>query len=296
MNRNLLQTLLLLLPSYFMIGQGNYITEKGETHLLNKVTIDELIAYEPEIWKPRIEKTLEADIVPLLKDVKVQIFIGTWCGDSEKWVPEFLGMWDQAGLPNSDIEIIALHNEGDQYKRSPEEYEKGLNIHKVPTFIFYKDDAELGRIVERPINSLKTDISQIALGYPSKSRYRAVEMLDAAMSSQPLDSLYERNNYSKFLRKINREVTTASELNVYGHILKNKGEIPQAEFVFYVNRNLFRHNPNTWDSLGEIYLEQAKYEDALFNYERVLELNPKDENAQAQIDVIKEKLIENRKN
>ena len=28
-----------------------------------------------------------------LKDVQVDIYMGTWCGDSKQWVPSFLKMW-----------------------------------------------------------------------------------------------------------------------------------------------------------------------------------------------------------
>jgi hypothetical protein len=37
----------------------------------------------------------------------------------------------------------------------------GLNIEKVPTFIIYAGNKEIGRIIETPANSIESDLLQI---------------------------------------------------------------------------------------------------------------------------------------
>jgi hypothetical protein len=44
---------------------------------------------------------------------------------------------------------------------SPEKQEKRLNITHVPTFIYYRNEKELGRIVENPMESLEKDTQAI---------------------------------------------------------------------------------------------------------------------------------------
>ena len=46
-------------------------------------------------------------------------------------------------------------------KTTPENFENGLNIIKVPTLIFYKNGEELNRFVEFSIVSLEEDIRKI---------------------------------------------------------------------------------------------------------------------------------------
>lgn len=279
-----------LLP-FLTNAQNTYVNKEGKTHYLGRLSIDELFASEFKDWniEYNVEQKLPSDISTRLEDYKVKVFLGTWCGDSKEWLPQFIQLWEKSGLSRDQLELIALHNEGNQYKRSPEEYEKGLNVHRVPTFIFYKNGEEKARIVERPINDLLTDVAQIALGVPSKERYRAISLINKAWDEKPIDSLYAKHNYQPLLRKTYREVSTSGELNNYGYVLKAAGEMEKAEFAFYLNRNLFKTNPNTWDSLGEICFDQEKYDEAKVNYEKVLELDPKNANAEEMLAKIKSK-------
>jgi len=62
------------------------------------------------------------------------------------------------------LEIIALYN-GEKTKQGPNGEEKGMGIHRVPTFIFEQGGKEIARIVEDPATDFETDIAQIALGF-----------------------------------------------------------------------------------------------------------------------------------
>jgi tetratricopeptide (TPR) repeat protein len=286
-----LSLLFFILSPIFCNAQNAYTDSEGDQHLLGKITISDLETEPFKEWFTReIDEDYSLECSDKLADLKVKIFIGTWCGDSRKWLPEFITLWKDNNLPFENLSLIALHNEDDQYKQSPSGEEKGLNIHRVPTFIFYNDEQEVARIVESPVNDLKTDITQIAHSFPSKPRYKAVSILDEAMRTQTLDTLYSRKNYRSLLQEVYAEVSKPSELNTYGYVLKASGNLEKAAFVFYVNRNLFQWNPNTWDSLGEIYFEQEKFVEAKFNYEKVIELNPKSANAKEMLEKIKDKI------
>jgi thiol-disulfide isomerase/thioredoxin len=92
--------------------------------------------------------------------VEVLAFLGAWCGDSKRDVPRFWKIMDQAGWPEEAITLICC----DYDKRDPEELAAKWNIVAVPTFVFLRDGVELGRVVERPKESLEGDMAKIIAG------------------------------------------------------------------------------------------------------------------------------------
>ena len=100
-------------------------------------------------------------IAPLLKDNKVTIFLGTWCGDSKREVPRILKMLDCCNFPADQLSLIMVGNQGDAYKKSPRHEEEGRNIVRVPTIIIEDTGKETGRIVEYPVVSLEKDLLSI---------------------------------------------------------------------------------------------------------------------------------------
>ena len=100
-------------------------------------------------------------IAPLLKDKKITIFLGTWCGDSKREVPRILKMLDCCNFPAGQLSLIMVGNQGDAYKKSPLHEEEGRNIVRVPTIIIEDTGKETGRIVEYPVVSLEKDLLSI---------------------------------------------------------------------------------------------------------------------------------------
>ncbi len=94
-----------------------------------------------------------------LKKVDIEIFMGTWCSDSQREVPRFYKILDQLGIREKRVTIIAVDDHPDRRKTSPGGEEKGKNIEYVPTFIVKKDGVELGRIIESPQRSLEADMA-----------------------------------------------------------------------------------------------------------------------------------------
>lgn len=89
--------------------------------------------------------------------LKLIIVLGTWCGDSKEQVPRFYKINSLLTSKFNDIEVIGV----DRLKKAGSLDISALKIEKVPTFIFFRNGAEIGRIVETPQNSIEKDILQL---------------------------------------------------------------------------------------------------------------------------------------
>ncbi len=282
----------LLLSTFSIDAQQTYINKRGDTHLLGAIELSDLTKEPYADWYTKrfndYNGELQSQAISNLKDVKVKVFLGTWCGDTKGLLPHFTKLWKDSGLSESQLELIALHNEDKEYKRSPSRIEAEYNIHRVPTFVFERDGKEIGRIVERPLNDLTTDINQIGQGIPSQSRYRAIALLHEYYLSQPEDSLF--TNLNGAIRSIYRNVSGSGELNTYGYVLMTAERFKEAELAFYTNTILFPYDPNLYDSLGELYMEIEKYPEAKDCFEKVIDIKKEDVRATNMLSTIKEKL------
>jgi len=122
-------------------------------------TFDEFKAsYDPNYAAYEPDSASISAIKNYLQGNKVTIVLGTWCGDSKFQVPHFLKIGDALGLTDKAISIIAV----DGAKKAENGLIDALKIERVPTFIFHdKAGHELGRITERPKESLEKDMLKI---------------------------------------------------------------------------------------------------------------------------------------
>ncbi|MCX2764395.1 thioredoxin family protein [Aquimarina muelleri] len=114
-----------------------------------------------------IDETTVKELAPYVKDISIKAFMGTWCSDSKRETPAFYKILDNAWFNYTNLELITVTREKD----TPEGFEKGLHIDRVPTFIFYKNGKELGRYVEFAKETLEKDILAIVSGAPYKHSY-----------------------------------------------------------------------------------------------------------------------------
>lgn len=98
---------------------------------------------------------------------EIKGFMGTWCGDSKREVPRFYKILEETGFDENKIELICV----DRTKTTPDSLQKGFNLIRVPTFIFYKDGKEVGRFVEYPRETMEADILKIVTQQPYKHSY-----------------------------------------------------------------------------------------------------------------------------
>lgn len=107
--------------------------------------------------------TPDAEVVKKLSKqkngVEVTIVMGSWCQDSQEQVPAFYKILDEIGMKNSKVNLLCV----DSDRKAGDVDISGLDIQRVPTFIFYKKGREIGRIVETPNSSLEKDMLLIFL-------------------------------------------------------------------------------------------------------------------------------------
>ncbi len=288
-------TLIVLLLNTKIISQSldSYVNSRGERHLVGAIPIDVLEtdttyqkwflagyeAYDPEIGKRGWTKEL--------KDVKVTIFMATWCGDTKYLVPRFIKLWDQLGLERSQIQLIGLYglDQEEKYKQGPDGEEKDRNIHRVATIIFEKNEIEIGRIVEFPATDLVTDMAQIALGFPPAPSYHAANYMLAAFDQYPVEVIREnlREHYLNFYKTVTRR-----ELNTLGYVLMDAGKIEEAILIFGLNMMFFPYDHNVYDSYAEALARNDDIKGAIEYYERVLLLDRNNEHAREMIGELEE--------
>ena len=228
------------------------------------ITIDHLQKAPYLEWYNESQDEYTSKLAPeyfkKLEDVTVKIFVGTWCGDTKNYFPKFIKTWNQAHLSNDQLEIIAVHNSSDQYKQGPNGEDKSYGLHRVPTFIFYRDNKEIARIVETPITDIETDLAQIAAGIPTKPSYRAVAAIQNYFDTTNIDSIY--NDYSSFARELFGQAKHVGELTTYAKKLHMDGEIVKAEFVYAINTSIYKYHPYSYYRNGAFLLDCEKYEEA----------------------------------
>jgi thiol-disulfide isomerase/thioredoxin len=95
-----------------------------------------------------------------ISDYSITIVMGTWCPDSRREVPRFMKIIDMWGFPQERIKFIGV----DINKMAPLVDYPALDIERVPTFIFYINNSEKGRIIEVPLTSLEQDTRNILAG------------------------------------------------------------------------------------------------------------------------------------
>ncbi|NEW79212.1 MAG: thioredoxin family protein, partial [Gelidibacter sp.] len=146
-------------------AQKNVVTaQKDETGNLIGVANKESFLAEPfNTWfapnyaSYETDKEVMAKLTPQLKDITIKGFMGTWCGDSQDQTPVLYKILDEAGFNYNNLILITVNRS----KVTPDNLQEGFNIERVPTFIIYKDDKEIGRFVEYPRESVEADLLKI---------------------------------------------------------------------------------------------------------------------------------------
>ena len=138
-------------------------TIDGGMMLLGRISAEGLNQEPYSIWFEENSKTYTPDmalleeIKPLIKPCYIKVFMGSWCEDSQREVPALLKLLKLTEFDISQLEIIAMTHDKD----TPENYEADYEIEFIPTIMFFKDGAELNRIVEYTQETLEQDVLKI---------------------------------------------------------------------------------------------------------------------------------------
>jgi thiol-disulfide isomerase/thioredoxin len=267
------QKLLIILSLFFSVAGFAQTTSK----LLGICTRDSLMKQPYLSWyQPNYDGyTPDPVVVSRLKkiplnDYTVEIYFGTWCGDSKREIPRFLKIADLAGLSTKNIRFIAV-NTGDQYKQAPGGETLGKGIYRVATFIFYKNGKEVNRITEHPVRTLELDLLDITTTNSYVSNYRAFPSIDRWLT----DGLLANENVSVrgLAKQLKPLLVSPSELNSCGYVLMAQNKLKEAETVFSINSYIFYEDANGYLSLAEAQTKNGKHKAALENLEYAFRIN-----------------------
>ncbi len=103
------------------------------------------------------DSTCLGQLARLPQNYNIVVVLGTWCGDSRDQIPRFFRLTDLLKLDSHAMKLIGV----DRQKQAVTMDISHLNILRVPTFIFYRNEKEIGRIIETPQVSLEKDMLNI---------------------------------------------------------------------------------------------------------------------------------------
>lgn len=131
--------------------------------LLGKIKIEDLEQPAFQDWYQSSYKSLTAEKATLneiekhIHDYDIKLFMGTWCSDSQRVVPQFIRLLEKVNYNENNLEMYAL----DENKQSPLKIEEEYDIQYVPTIIFMKNGEEVNRFVEFAQESIAQDVAKI---------------------------------------------------------------------------------------------------------------------------------------
>lgn len=125
--------------------------------------VDRETIFEKPLWKQIFEEySPDPGLTEVLRSkidkvTSIDVYFAFWCGDSENNVPPFIKVLEKIGLAGIKVNYFSVGR-----KRPGEKfYFEKLNVERVPTFIFFKDGKEIGRIIENPKKTLEEDMLEI---------------------------------------------------------------------------------------------------------------------------------------
>ena len=106
--------------------------------------------------------------------VEIICVLGTWCHDSQREVPRFWKILDEAANENLELTMFAVGRTSDTAADSvltglgfDENPRATWGAEFVPTFVFLRGGREIGRIIETPEVSLEEDAAALLSGAPA---------------------------------------------------------------------------------------------------------------------------------
>ena len=100
----------------------------------------------------------ELEQMNALSGTSLLVLFGSWCHDSEREVPRLLKLVEQSGVALASLQLQAV----DRNKQHPDNLHNQYDLRYTPTIIVLRDGKELGRVIEKPQQSLAADLAAIA--------------------------------------------------------------------------------------------------------------------------------------
>ena len=203
------------------------------------------------------------------KDLTVEIWMGTWCGDSRREVPRFYKILDAAGVHPAQVSLYGLGGSDSLYKQSPGHEEAGKGIFRVPVFIIYRRGKEIGRINEFHVLTLEKDLLSIMAGEPYTPNYSGFSLIRNWLSSGEL--IQDNISVRGLAGQLRSRIASEYELNSLGHLLLRQQMPAAALRIFQINSQLYPVSAAALSSLANGYLQNGQADLALSFCEAALE-------------------------
>ena len=110
------------------------------------------------------------------------------------------------------------------------------------------------------------------------SRKSIAETLSATIATSGIDQAAQQYHQLRVAKATNYNLDE-DELNALGYQLVQASKLKQAIRIFQLNVEAYPNSGNTYDSLGEAYMDDGNKLQAIANYKRSLQLNPGNNNA-----------------
>lgn len=139
-------------------AQNLHIADETEHHV-GAISPNQLLTrYQPfqqeyKRYAVADNQTLSLDHAP--EGIEIDVYFGTWCHDSQREVPRLIKILEKYDAIS--VNLIALNYE----KNEPTGKAKQAGIQFTPTIIVKRQGKEIGRIVERPVIDLVTDLNEL---------------------------------------------------------------------------------------------------------------------------------------
>jgi hypothetical protein len=125
---------------------------------VGQISPAQLLADYPDFSRPYAEyqpKQEDIDAFQSLAGKSIVVLFGTWCHDSKREIPKLLKLLTISQVPLADFSMHAV----DYNKHEPEGLYQRFALRYSPTIILLRGDQELGRVVEKPLQSLAADLA-----------------------------------------------------------------------------------------------------------------------------------------
>lgn len=116
-------------------------------------------------------------------------------------------------------------------------------------------------------------VPQIKKAYDSRKSVTAI--LSATIVSSGIDEAFKQYHELKSASAVTAYNFDEDELNTLGYDFLHTKRFTEAIRIFQLNVEAYPRSANTYDSLAEAYMNDGDKADAIANYRKSLELNPK---------------------
>ncbi len=259
-----------------------YAQEKTQDRIMyGVVTTDSLTQKPYDAWYTTayneyiINTDIKKQINPsLYKNITIEAFFGNWCGDSKRELPRFIKTLDETNFNQKYLKLIAVGGRDSLYKQSPTGEHKTKGVFRVPVFIIYKNNKEIGRINEFPVQSIERDLLAI-LQNDYTPNYKSFGTVNKWLNENALaDSNVNIRGLAAHIKPL---VSNEYELTSVSNVLLKQNKNKEAMSLLRINCTLYPQSAVAIMALGDGYLKTGEKDKAILFLEKSIEYNPSPE-------------------